>query len=281
MGGSAIPFRILDQAPQYLLQNGDVNSGGFLYTFENDLTTPKTTYSDRGLTTPNSNPIELDAYGRCKTDVWGDGAYGLEMQDALGVTLWTRNNVEVPGGTDTSLPGPVANEYAYSLDGVTWTTKTVLEVPDPSGLANYMLASDGSGIPVWQQIPDFTPPDPEIVVENNLFRAGVSTQDKKWLEQTGSGSASASGGKTATASITYATAFDAAAYVSIVPTSASSCGTANLVPSWAVTTNSATGFTVTFSTVTGGTSADNYTGSNITSSVPFLWKATGTKTITP
>ncbi len=86
-------FRLLNQAPQYLLADGSVNAGGSLHFYETDLTTPKDTWSDADLTVLNANPVTLNAQGRTVTDVFGDGEYGVVMKDALGAVIWTRNNV--------------------------------------------------------------------------------------------------------------------------------------------------------------------------------------------
>src|SRR5690349_12216645 len=44
--------------------NGLPCAGCFLYTYSAGTTTPATTYSDSGLTVPNSDPITLDSAGR-------------------------------------------------------------------------------------------------------------------------------------------------------------------------------------------------------------------------
>jgi hypothetical protein len=65
-------------------------AGGELYTYlaGSAGATPKATYSDAKLTTPNANPVVLDADGRA--DVWvGGGSYLLILKDALGNTVWS------------------------------------------------------------------------------------------------------------------------------------------------------------------------------------------------
>lgn len=273
-------FRILNQAPQYLLADGSVNAGGSLTFYETNLTDLKNTWSDEAMTTLNSNPVVMDAAGRTLTDVWGDGEYGVVMKDAADVVQWTRNNVKQSGDAGAAIPALQDGEFLTN-DGSVMSWQPILQVPDPTGHSGQVLYSDGS-LSYWAALPDTTPPDPEIVVTENSFRAGVSTDTTKWLEQTGTGSAAASGGKTATASVVYPTPFIAAAtYVDIVPTSASSCALANIIPGWAITVNSTTGFTVTFSTLTGGSSADGFSSSNIIGAVPFMYKATGTVVVVP
>lgn len=268
-------FRILNQAPQYRLADGRVNAGGSLTFYETDLTTLKDTWSDEAMTVLNSNPVVMDASGLTLTDVWGDGEYGVAMADADDVVIWTRNNVKASNAEAVAIPALQDGEFLTN-NGSVMSWQPILQVPDPTGHSGQVLYSDGS-LSYWAALPDSTPPDPEIVVTENSFQAGVSTDTTKWLEQTGTGSATASGGKTATASVVYDTPFVAAAtYVDIVPTSASSCALANIIPNWAITVSSTTGFTVTFSTLTGGSSADGFSSSNIISAVPFMYKATGT-----
>lgn len=66
--------------------------GGLLHTYSSGTTTPKTTYSDPGLTAANTNPIALNARGEAQ--VWlGSGAYSMRLTDADGVTIWTVDGI--------------------------------------------------------------------------------------------------------------------------------------------------------------------------------------------
>ncbi len=65
--------------------------GGLLYTYVSDTTTNKTTYSDALLTTPNANPVVLDARG--EADVYlGQGLYTFVLKTSAGVTIDTVDN---------------------------------------------------------------------------------------------------------------------------------------------------------------------------------------------
>ena len=57
-------------------------AGGFVYTYVPGGTTPKTTWQDAGETTPNTNPIVLDAAGSCL--LYGSGQYQITVTDPLG-----------------------------------------------------------------------------------------------------------------------------------------------------------------------------------------------------
>lgn len=50
--------------------------------------TDKDTWQDRDHVALNTNPISLDAAGRCV--IWGDGAYRQILKDVLGNTVWDK-----------------------------------------------------------------------------------------------------------------------------------------------------------------------------------------------
>lgn len=67
-------------------------SGGKLYTYEANTTTPKPTYTDASEDTANANPVVLDANGYA--DVWLEGgAYKFILKDSTDSTLWTVDDI--------------------------------------------------------------------------------------------------------------------------------------------------------------------------------------------
>lgn len=264
-------FRILNQAPQYLLASGEVNAGGSLTFYETDLSTPKNTWSDEGLTTLNPNPVEFDAAGRTETDVWGDGEYGVVCKDAEGTTIWTRNNVRVDAGASQEIPALVSGQFLTN-DGSNLAWQAISEVPDPTGLNNYYLVSDGTATPIWQQIPEpEPPPDPEIVVGANSFQAGTSEDATKFYIQSGTGSVAASGTREATANVTFPEVFDTLEHVTI-SMQGSGFTSLNDIPRWSVASQNTAGFSIRFMTGENST----FAGWNITSTINFTWIAFGT-----
>lgn len=260
-------FRILNQAPAYLLPDGSVNAGGKLWTYETDLSTEKDTWSDADLTTLNSNPVVMDAAGRTLTDVWGDGEYGVVMTDADDQVIWTRNNVRADAGADQAIPALVDGQFLTN-DGSDLLWSAILQVPDPTGLANYYLVSDGTGTPIWQQIPETPEPEePEIVVGAASFRAGVSTDETKFLIQRGTGTAPATGTVNTSLAVVFATEYDDTPTVHVTPTSDSNAG-GPMVPE--LSALSSTGFTVLLTIAAGD--LDN---AKVLNSVPFCWTAFG------
>lgn len=71
--------------------NGRPLSGGKIYTYEPNTTTPKTTYKDLAATTPNTNPILLDVAG--EADIYFDGLYRVVVQSWRGEQLYDKDNI--------------------------------------------------------------------------------------------------------------------------------------------------------------------------------------------
>ena len=274
-------FRILNQAPQYLLADGSVNAGGKLWFYETDLTTPQNTWSDEALSVLNSNPVVMDAAGRTLTDVWGgDFEYGVKMTDADDVVIWTRNNVRATDTPGAVIPALVDGQFLTN-NGSVLLWDDILQVPDPEGFTDYVLKSDGV-LAFWGALPDLTPPDPEIVVGVGSFRAGVSTDETKFLVQYGSGTADASGTLETTEAIVFTTAYATTPTVLLLNKGGGAPSNAgNVFPRSSTTAVSTTGFTAAFSTRTGGSSADLSGNGNLTGSIAFDWVAFGTVEVPP
>lgn len=66
--------------------------GWKLYTYQAGTNTPLATWADEAQTTPNTNPIILDARGEAA--IYFSGNYKLVLKDQSDVTIWTQDNVE-------------------------------------------------------------------------------------------------------------------------------------------------------------------------------------------
>jgi hypothetical protein len=72
--------------PQFCDADGNPYAGGTIATYVSGTTTPKATWLDPNQTAFNTNPIILDAAGRCV--MYGDGDYRLILNDAAGNLIW-------------------------------------------------------------------------------------------------------------------------------------------------------------------------------------------------
>lgn len=276
-------YRVLNQAPQYLLPSGKVNAGGSLTFYETNLTDEKNTWSDPAKTTLNSNPVTLDAAGRTVTDVWGDGEYGVVMKDALGAMSWTRNNVQPGDGTSATALPTLGEGQFISSDGTTLIAVDILQLPDMTGEAGNILYTDGT-LAFWDA-PPATPevPEPDIVVSSTSFLAGNSDSTTKFFMQRGTATAPATGALSSSVAVAFPEEFDA--LWTVIPT-ITVAGVSSLSPpgqpSWGVTGftpgAASAGVTVNFRIATdSGDGPSNM----INNPVPFAWVAIGTKTVAP
>lgn len=71
--------------------SGQPLTAGKVYAYAAGTTTPKNTYTDSAGTTPATNPIILDAYGRAQ--IYADGAYKFLIKDSSDATLYTWDNL--------------------------------------------------------------------------------------------------------------------------------------------------------------------------------------------
>jgi len=130
---------------QYLDANGNPLSGGLLYFYETGTTTAKTTYSDVGQTTPNTNPVVLDAAGR-QPDIFFTGSAKVVVQSSAGVTVDTVD--PVAGDTMTGAEIKTALFAESDTNNLTDTLKTKLDgieaSADVTDEANVVSALDGA-----------------------------------------------------------------------------------------------------------------------------------------
>lgn len=114
-------------APKFTGLDNDGNPlvGGLLTTFLAGTTTPQATYSDVGLTTPNANPIVLDAGGRATVFLTPGISYKFLLQTGAAVTIWSQDNIlAVPSSNDVDVlvnsvnsPTIAAGKVVYLSDG--------------------------------------------------------------------------------------------------------------------------------------------------------------------
>lgn len=261
-------FRFLDQAPQFFTRDGRVLAGGSLTFYTTGTSVKLNTFSDKALTTPNTNPVPLDADGRASADIWMDGEYRVVLADSNGAIQWTRDNVEGPADLPEFSSGQAG--YFLSTNGEDLLWVPIRQPPDPAGQIGKILGSDGVNI-IWQNPPVTPPPaTSDVAVLSN----GVTISDgtKKILIQTGSGTAPNVGGRNTNVAITFPTAFNATPFfIGVTPNynTISPFGNAGIPR---ISVKSATGCTVNF---TAGELDDSNSGFNFNAAIPFDWVAIG------
>lgn len=102
--------------------------GGKLYTYDAGTSTPRPTYSDAAGTTPNTNPVVLDARG--EATVFWSGTYKVVLKDAADAVIWSVDGISGVSLADLAAPGSSA---LVGYDG--GTVQDVLD--DAKPMANY------------------------------------------------------------------------------------------------------------------------------------------------
>jgi hypothetical protein len=99
--------------------DGDGNPlvGGNVYFYVPGTTTPKTTWQDQGGTTPNTNPVDLNARG--EAIVWGNGTYRQMVYDVNGNLIY---DVVTDTPMSSSALGSITGSGGASLIGFDGTT---------------------------------------------------------------------------------------------------------------------------------------------------------------
>jgi hypothetical protein len=118
-GQNAVP--LLQPHKYFVDGSGNPCVGCTLGSYLAGTTTPTPTYTDSSKTTQNPNPVVLDATGQA--NIWLDPSivYKFVLQNALGTTLWTADNVSTVGNGAINVCGPastiqIANS---SINGLT------------------------------------------------------------------------------------------------------------------------------------------------------------------
>lgn len=177
-------YRFFNPAPVFMdLLGLQPLAGGQLAFYDLGTTTPKGTWSDPGLTVPNTNPVQLDSAGRSDVNIWLDGGYSVRLLDSLGATVWTRD-VNSGDGAGATIPALLTGQFLTN-DGSTLQWSDIRQVPDPTGSSGKILGTDGTSL-LWQAPP--TPPtlpttgDGFTQVGTNLDQWGVQTMPANNLQ---------------------------------------------------------------------------------------------------
>jgi hypothetical protein len=101
--------------------------GGKLHTYIPGTTTDKATYSDIGLTIPNTNPVVLNSEG--DATIYLNGAYDFALTDADDVPIWSMGNI---GAASSS--SYVVDVLATYGAGITYTDASIIAALTAIGL---------------------------------------------------------------------------------------------------------------------------------------------------
>lgn len=134
-------FRLFPPFSQFFDNSGNVLASGSITFTDSGTTTPKTTYSDKALSVPNTNPVLLNSAGRPATDIWGSGSYRAVLKNSIGSVLGTFDNVEAP----TEIPSQTGNAGEFlTTNGTTLSWAAISQVPDMTGQDGEYLTNNGT-----------------------------------------------------------------------------------------------------------------------------------------
>jgi hypothetical protein len=264
-------YRFADQNPVFFNLLGLARAAnGSVRFYERGTTTPKDTYSLPNLLVANPNPVPLDSDGRANVEVWLDGEYTAVLMDEDDSVIWTRDIFPaVEAGNE--LPDMTGKDgYFLATDGEMAVWLEIRQLPDPTDSAGYMVVVNGDGTGYILVAPPGEPEppaDPDVTVGAASFRAGISTDETKFLIQRGTGSAAATGTVNTSVAVVFDTEYDDTPTVHVTPTSDSNAG-GPMVPE--LSAISSTGFTVLFTIAAG-----DLANAKVLNAVPFCWTAFG------
>lgn len=277
----AAAFQLYDKLRTFWGESAQLLAGGQLRFFTSDTLSPQDVYGDEALSVNNGATVDLDASGRPSLEIWADtaDAYFVELYDSDGVKQG-EDRKSVPGGAGQTIPVPNAGEYLTG-DGTNFLAAdlTASLLPDMTGHSNEILTTDGTTASWGARPADGAAGTSDIVIadDGSSIKFGDGAGDKFFI-QPGSGTLTAPNSKSGSVSITFGTAYKAGTtpHVLIQPKGPAPTTGGNVYPKWDVTSVSNTGFTVIFSTLTGGTSADGSSvNSVISADVDFDYIAIG------
>lgn len=142
---------LLPSIPNFIFEllsnNGKPAAGAKIYTYESGTNVLKATYQDAYGTAANTNPIILNAYGRAQ--IFGSGAYGIEVFDADNSTILNRINGIVFSDASTGGNGNITVLANYNAARVLTSSPSQVYIQGRStagdgGQGLFALVSDGN-----------------------------------------------------------------------------------------------------------------------------------------
>lgn len=141
MAGVLSPVRLLAQTGTvmptpfqvFLDSNGNPISGGKLCTYVAGTTTPVATYTDSGLTIPNSNPITADTAGRFTAYLTPGTSYKFIYQNSDGTVATCNGTVIKTVDNVSAMPASTSNQDIIGTAGEALTAGQAVYLSDGSG----------------------------------------------------------------------------------------------------------------------------------------------------
>jgi len=114
---------------QFFDNNGVPLAGGLIYTYQAGSSTPLTTYTTSSGTIANTNPIVLNASGRCPNEIWMQTGYSYKfiLQTSSATTLQTLDNLypilQTATGSGATIPSGLIAIWSGSTGSIPsgWT----------------------------------------------------------------------------------------------------------------------------------------------------------------
>lgn len=160
-------------APQPVFQafgpDGKFLVGGQLFTYAAGTTTPQATYIDWTQTTPNTNPVILNAWGQANVWLVPTQTYKFVLQDAKGNPLWTVDHIQ------GALVGSF-NVVNFGADPTGVLDSTVAIQNAVNAAANGLLFFPGGRYKISSQINILTPI--YLLGVRNITNIVLSTQNQ-------------------------------------------------------------------------------------------------------
>jgi hypothetical protein len=122
---------------RFLDLNGEPLAGGFVHSYVAGTSTPQDTYTDADLLIANTNPIELDANGRCDAFFLAAAGYKFIVTDVNAVAQYTIDQVQNVGQVFAATLGTVLSDGSKNVtSGYAVLTTDHLVTVDSTGGPN-------------------------------------------------------------------------------------------------------------------------------------------------
>ena len=123
--------------------NGLPLANGMLYSYIAGTTTPQATYTDSTGSTPNTNPVVLNARGEANVWLNPTQGYKLVLKDSLGNQIWSVDGIIGPVNINQSLIPAADNTYSLGSQTAAWSQLYLG--------ANHAPALNGGIVGYWPQ----------------------------------------------------------------------------------------------------------------------------------